>query len=75
MLVDAKANHLDIEPSTAEKELDRLAREVISQPPEIVAKMKRLFGEIETALRKSPKGVLRYDHTKEKSAFAEQNEP
>jgi tripartite-type tricarboxylate transporter receptor subunit TctC len=43
MLADAKVNKLDIEPSTAE-ELDRLAREVISQPPDIVAKMKKLLG-------------------------------
>jgi tripartite-type tricarboxylate transporter receptor subunit TctC len=42
MLADAKVNKLDIEPSTAE-ELDRLAREVISQPPDIVAKMKKLL--------------------------------
>jgi tripartite-type tricarboxylate transporter receptor subunit TctC len=42
-LADAKANKLDIEPSTAE-ELDRLAKEVISQPPDIVAKMKKLLG-------------------------------
>lgn len=43
VLADAKANKLDIEPSTAE-ELDRLAKEVISQPPDIVAKMKKLLG-------------------------------
>jgi tripartite-type tricarboxylate transporter receptor subunit TctC len=43
MLADAKVNKLDIEPSTAE-ELERLAKEVISQPPDIVAKMKKLLG-------------------------------
>jgi tripartite-type tricarboxylate transporter receptor subunit TctC len=43
MLSDAVANKLDIEPSTAE-ELDRLAKEVLSQPPDIVAKMKKLLG-------------------------------
>ena len=43
VLADAKANKLDIEPSTAE-ELDRLAKEVVSQPPEIVAQMKKLLG-------------------------------
>jgi len=44
MLADAKVNKLDIEPSTAE-ELDRLAKEVISQPPDIVAKMKKLLAK------------------------------
>ena len=44
MLADAKANKLDIEPSTAE-ELDKLAKEVISQPPEIVANMKKLLAK------------------------------
>jgi tripartite-type tricarboxylate transporter receptor subunit TctC len=43
VLADAKANKLDIEPSTAE-ELDRLAKEVMSQPPETVAQMKKLLG-------------------------------
>jgi tripartite-type tricarboxylate transporter receptor subunit TctC len=43
VLADAKANKLDIEPSTAE-ELDRLAKEVMSQPPDIVAQMKKLLG-------------------------------
>jgi tripartite-type tricarboxylate transporter receptor subunit TctC len=44
LLADAKTNKLDIEPSTA-GELDRLAREVVSQPPEIVAQMKKLLGK------------------------------
>ena len=44
MLAEAKANNLDIEPSTAE-ELDRLAREVINQPSDIVARMKQLLGK------------------------------
>jgi hypothetical protein len=44
MLSDAVANKLDIEPSTAE-ELDRLAKEVLSQPPDIVGKMKKLLGQ------------------------------
>jgi tripartite-type tricarboxylate transporter receptor subunit TctC len=43
VLADAKANKLDIEPSTAE-ELDRLAKEVVNQPPETVAQMKKLLG-------------------------------
>ena len=32
-LADAKANKLDVEPSSAE-DVDRLAKEVLSQPPE-----------------------------------------
>ena len=43
VLADAKANKLDIEPSTAE-ELDKLAKEVMSQPPDTVAQMKKLLG-------------------------------
>jgi tripartite-type tricarboxylate transporter receptor subunit TctC len=42
MLADARTSKLDIEPSTAE-ELDRLAKEVTSQPPDIVAKMRKLL--------------------------------
>jgi hypothetical protein len=42
-LADAKANKLDVEPSSAE-ELDRLAKEVVSQPADIVARMKLLLG-------------------------------
>jgi hypothetical protein len=44
LLAEAKTNNLDVEPSSAE-ELDRLAKEVISQPPEIVEKMKKLLGK------------------------------
>jgi tripartite-type tricarboxylate transporter receptor subunit TctC len=43
-LADAKANKLDVEPSSAE-ELDRLAKEVLSQPPDTVARMKKLLGK------------------------------
>ncbi len=42
LLADAKASNLDVEPSSAE-ELDRLAKEVTSQSPEIVDKMKKLL--------------------------------
>jgi tripartite-type tricarboxylate transporter receptor subunit TctC len=42
MLAEAKAKKLDIEPTAAE-ELDRLAKEVTSQPPDIVAKMNKLL--------------------------------
>jgi len=44
VLADAKINKRDIEPSTAE-ELDRLAKEVLNQPPDIVARMKQLLGK------------------------------
>jgi hypothetical protein len=44
MLADAKANNLDVEPSGAE-ELDRLAKEVVDQPPDIIAKMKKLLAK------------------------------
>jgi tripartite-type tricarboxylate transporter receptor subunit TctC len=44
LLADAKASKLDVEPTSAE-ELDRLAKEVITQPPDIVAKMKQLLGK------------------------------
>jgi tripartite-type tricarboxylate transporter receptor subunit TctC len=42
MLADAKASNLDVEPSSAE-ELEKLAKEVTNQPPDIVAKMKKLL--------------------------------
>lgn len=38
----AEAQHLEIDPSTAE-ELEALAKEVIEQPPEIIARMKKLL--------------------------------
>ena len=44
LLADAKASNLDVEPSSAE-ELDKLAKEVTSQSPEIVDKMKKLLGK------------------------------
>jgi hypothetical protein len=44
VLADAKANKLDIEPSNAE-ELDRLAKEVLNQPPDTVARMRKLLGQ------------------------------
>ena len=42
LLAEAKTNNLDVEPSNAE-ELEKLAKEVTSQPPAIVAKMKKLL--------------------------------
>jgi hypothetical protein len=38
----AKAQNLEIDPSSAE-ELDALADEVINQPPAIIARMKKLL--------------------------------
>lgn len=42
-IADAKQKKLEIDPSTAE-ELDALAKEVVSQPPETVARMRKLLG-------------------------------
>lgn len=41
-VADAKAKHLEIDPSSAE-ELDTLAKEVIDQPPKTIASMKKLL--------------------------------
>ena len=41
-LADAKRKRLEIDPSSSD-ELEKLAKEVTSQPPEIVAKMKQLL--------------------------------
>ncbi|MDH3443792.1 MAG: tripartite tricarboxylate transporter substrate-binding protein [Deltaproteobacteria bacterium] len=41
-IAEAKGQHLEIDPSTAE-ELDALSKEVIDQPPEIIARMKKLL--------------------------------
>jgi len=43
VLADGKQKQLEFDPSTAE-ELDRLAKEVVSQPPDIVARMRVLLG-------------------------------
>jgi tripartite-type tricarboxylate transporter receptor subunit TctC len=43
-LEDAKKKRLEIDPTSAE-ELEKLAKEVTSQPPEIVAKMKQLLAK------------------------------
>jgi tripartite-type tricarboxylate transporter receptor subunit TctC len=43
-LADAKKKRLEIDP-TSSQELEQLAKEVVSQPPEIVAKMKQLLGK------------------------------
>jgi tripartite-type tricarboxylate transporter receptor subunit TctC len=41
-LADAKKKRLEIDPTTSE-ELEQLAKEVVSQPPEIVARMRQLL--------------------------------
>jgi hypothetical protein len=41
-VAEAKVKQLEIDPSTAE-ELDVLAREVIDQPPQTIARMKKLL--------------------------------
>jgi tripartite-type tricarboxylate transporter receptor subunit TctC len=41
-VAEAKAKKLEIDPSTA-KALETLAKEVVSQPPEIVARMRKLL--------------------------------
>ena len=40
---EAKREHLDINPTTGE-DLDHLAKEVVVQPPEVVARMKKFLG-------------------------------
>jgi tripartite-type tricarboxylate transporter receptor subunit TctC len=42
VIADAKKKNLEIDPTSSE-ELEKLAKEVVSQPPEIVAKMKQLL--------------------------------
>jgi len=42
MLADAKASNLDVERNSAE-ELEKLAKEATSQPPDIVVMMKKLL--------------------------------
>jgi tripartite-type tricarboxylate transporter receptor subunit TctC len=41
-IADAKQKQLEIDPSTAE-ELETLAKDVVSQPPDIVARVKKLL--------------------------------
>jgi tripartite-type tricarboxylate transporter receptor subunit TctC len=43
-LADAKKKRLEIDPTSSE-ELEQLAKEVVSQPPEIVAKMRQLLAK------------------------------
>ena len=43
-LADVKRRNLEVEPSTGE-ELEKLAKEVMAQPPEIIERMKKLLGK------------------------------
>ena len=43
-LADVKKRGLEVEPSTGE-ELEKLAKEVMSQPPEVIERMKQLMGK------------------------------
>jgi hypothetical protein len=42
VIADAKKKKLEIDPTSSD-ELEKLANEVVSQPPEIVAKMNQLL--------------------------------
>jgi hypothetical protein len=43
-LADIKNRGLEVKPSTGE-ELERLAKEVMTQPPEVIEKVKKLMGQ------------------------------
>jgi tripartite-type tricarboxylate transporter receptor subunit TctC len=43
-LVDVKKRNLEADPTTGE-ELEKLAKEVMAQPPEVVERMKKLLGK------------------------------
>jgi tripartite-type tricarboxylate transporter receptor subunit TctC len=43
-LADVKKRGLEAKPSTGE-ELERLAKEVMAQPPEVIERMKKLMGK------------------------------
>ena len=43
-LADVKKRGLEVEPSTGE-ELEKLAKEVMTQPPEVIERMKQLMGK------------------------------
>jgi tripartite-type tricarboxylate transporter receptor subunit TctC len=44
VIEDAQKRNLDIDP-TSNEELTALAREVISQPPEVVERMRKMLGK------------------------------
>ena len=43
-LADIKKRGLEVEPTTGE-ELEKLAKEVMTQPPEVIERMKKLIGK------------------------------
>ena len=43
-LDEAKKRNLEVEPSTGE-ELEKLAKEVMAQPPEVIERVKKLMGK------------------------------
>jgi hypothetical protein len=43
-LAEAKTRNLEIKPSAAEK-LEKLAKEIVVQPPEVIERMKKLLGK------------------------------
>lgn len=43
-LADVKKRNLEVEPSTGE-ELERLAKEVMNQPPAVIERMQTLMGK------------------------------
>jgi len=43
-LAEAKKRNLEIKPTAAEK-LEKLAKEIIVQPPEVIERMKKLLGK------------------------------
>jgi hypothetical protein len=43
-LSDIKRRNLEVDPSTGE-ELEKLAKEVIAQPPEVIERVKKLMGK------------------------------
>ena len=43
-LADIKKRNLEVEPTTGE-ELDRLSKQVMAQPPEVIERVKKLMGK------------------------------
>jgi tripartite-type tricarboxylate transporter receptor subunit TctC len=43
-LADIKRRNLEVEPSTGE-ELEKIAKEVMAEPPEVIERMKKLMGK------------------------------
>ncbi len=43
-LIDVKKRNLEADPSSGE-ELEKLAKEVVAQPPEVIERVKKLMGK------------------------------